>query len=56
MVEGDIAKMAVREYENCQNMIKYLCTENDTLRAQNINLIDDVDRLKRELAWAIREK
>ena len=50
MVEGDIAKMAVREYENCQTMIKYLCTENDALRNQNLCLIDDIDRLKRELA------
>jgi len=31
-IEGDIAKMAVREYENSQNMIKYLNEENQALK------------------------
>ncbi|CDW91492.1 UNKNOWN [Stylonychia lemnae] len=37
-IEGDIAKMAVREYESSQNMIKYLNDENHSLKLQNQRL------------------
>jgi hypothetical protein len=29
MVEGDIAKLAVKEYENSLKMIRYLANDND---------------------------
>ena len=35
LVEGEIAKMAVREFENSQNAIRFLQSENDNLKAKN---------------------
>ena len=35
MVQGEIAKMAIREYENSQNILRFLCEENESLKARN---------------------
>lgn len=48
-IEGDIAKMAVREYENGLNMIKYLTQENESLKLQNQKLERDLEGMKMEL-------
>jgi hypothetical protein len=32
LIEGDIAKMAIREYENGLNMFKYLQEENELVK------------------------
>ncbi|CDW84168.1 UNKNOWN [Stylonychia lemnae] len=49
MVEGDIAKMVVREYENSQNMMKFICQENEQLKLQNSNLKNEVICLRRDI-------
>ena len=48
-IEGDIAKMAVREYENGLNMIKYLTQENESLKLQNQKLERDLEGMRMEL-------
>ena len=49
MIEGDIAKMAVNDYENSQNQIRYLCAENEQLKRQNHKLLEEMDKLKKDM-------
>eukprot|EP00347_Sterkiella_histriomuscorum_P024124 403332226 len=48
-IEGDITKMAVREYENGLNMIRFLQQENEGLKMQNSKLEREIQILKMDL-------
>ena len=52
MVQGDIAKMAIREYENSQNMLRFLCEENESLKHKNNSLQSELKDLGLELDQA----
>eukprot|EP00347_Sterkiella_histriomuscorum_P004216 403361302 len=51
MVEGDIAKMAIREYENSQNIMRFICQENEALKSQVQQLKDELIITKSDLEF-----
>ena len=46
-LEGEITKIALRDYESALNMIRYLQTENEHLRSRNETMQRDLSERQR---------
>ena len=49
MVEGEIAKLVVKEYEGCQNILKFVMQENEQLKKDKERQSDLIESLRRDI-------